>query len=209
MLKSQQPAIIPKIVRYSWKRSYHFLAKFMKWPLQQFEITRLTLFAFAQSKLLSCDSCLKIAVIAFSWQLGEFFPNSWDSFFRTAVTADLAAWALLIFPYLAKIKTNYWNYLSLAKILSFSAILSPIALTKSLLLESNLYNFSSSYNPIFLLSLTSISLILPYIIHITNTTSHKSIYIFYHLHTSQEIPNTHTKSPSHGRHKLLMLKPFS
>ena len=56
------------------------------------------------------------------------------------------------------------------------------SLTKSLLLESNLYNFSSSYNPIFLLSLTSISLILPYIIHITNTTSHK---------TSISLPSPH------------------
>ena len=31
----------------------------------------------------------------------------------------------------------------------------------------------------------------------------QNIYIFYHLHTSQEISNTHTKSLSHGRHKLL------
>ena len=31
----------------------------------------------------------------------------------------------------------------------------------------------------------------------------QNIYIFYHLHTSQEISNTHTKNPSHGRHKLL------
>ena len=46
--------------------------------------------------------------------------------------------------------------------------------TKSLLLESNLYNFSSSYNLIFLPSLTTIFIILLYIIH---TTSHKtSIY---------------------------------
>ena len=29
----------------------------------------------------------------------------------------------------------------------------------------------------------------------------QNIYIFYHLHASQEISNTHTKSPSHGRHK--------
>ena len=44
------------------------------------------------------------------------------------------------------------------------------SLTKSLLLESNLYNFLSSYNLIFLLSLTTVFIILPYIIH---TTSHK------------------------------------
>ena len=42
------------------------------------------------------------------------------------------------------------------------------SLTKSFLLGSNLYNFSSNYNIIFLLSLISISFILPYIIHITN-----------------------------------------
>ena len=48
------------------------------------------------------------------------------------------------------------------------------SLTKSFLLESNLYNLFNSYNLIFLLSLISISLILPYITHITNTTSHKT-----------------------------------
>ena len=52
------------------------------------------------------------------------------------------------------------------------------SLTKSFLLKSNLYNFSSGYNLIFLLSLTSISLILSYIIHITNTTSHKTFIPF-------------------------------
>ena len=50
--------------------------------------------------------------------------------------------------------------------------------TKSFLLEGNLYNFFSGYNLIFLLSLTSISLILPYIIHITNTISHKTSISF-------------------------------
>ena len=65
-----------------------------------------------------------------------------------------------------------------------STVLLPIntssypSLTKYFLLDSNLYNFSSSYNPIFLLSLTSISLILPFIIHITNTTSHKTFISF-------------------------------
>ena len=65
-----------------------------------------------------------------------------------------------------------------------STILLPIntssysSLTKSFLLESNLYNFSSGYNLIFLLSLTSISLILPYIIHIMNTTSHNTSISF-------------------------------
>ena len=35
------------------------------------------------------------------------------------------------------------------------------------------------------------------------------IYIFYYLHTSEEILNTYTKNPSHGRHGLLLLNPFS
>ena len=54
------------------------------------------------------------------------------------------------------------------------------SLTKSFLLESNLYNFSNynfsnSYNLIFLLSLTTLFIILPYIIH---TTSHKTSISF-------------------------------
>ena len=101
----------------------------------------------------------------------------------------------------------FWKYTYLITPISKYLNTSPyFSLTKSFLLESNLNNFSSGYNPIFLLSLTSISLILPYIIHITNTTSHKKIYIFYHLHTSQEIPNTHTNSPSYGRHKSILHK---
>ena len=48
-------------------------------------------------------------------------------------------------------------------------------LTKSFLLESNLYNFSNSYNLIFLLSLTTIFIVLPYIIH---TTSQKTSISF-------------------------------
>ena len=82
------------------------------------------------------------------------------------------------------------------------------SLTKFLLLESNLYNFSNSYNLIFSLSLTTISLILPYITHITNTISNK---------TSMSLPSPHFlrdakhpyKNSSHGRHELLLLKPFS
>ena len=67
------------------------------------------------------------------------------------------------------------------------------SLTKSFLLESNLYNFSSSYNLIFSLSLTSIFLILhiSYILQILYPTKHLCLY---HLHTSQEMPNTHTKA---------------
>ena len=108
MLKSQQPTVISKIARYPSKRSYHFSAKSKKWPFQQSEITQLTSFSSAQSKQLSYDSCdnyLMIAVTA--------FPDSWNSLFRTAVTANLVAWTLLIFPHLVKTKTNYWNYLSL------------------------------------------------------------------------------------------------
>ena len=141
MLKSQQPAVIPKITRYPWKRSYHFSTKSIKWPLQQSEITHLTSLAFAQSKQLSydsCDNCLMIDVTAFPISWDSFFmiavtafPDSWDSLFKIAVTADPSAWALLIFPHLAKTKTNYWNYLSLAKIFSFSATLSLAALTRN------------------------------------------------------------------------------
>ena len=42
-----------------------------------------------------------------------------------------------------------------------------------------------------------------YILQILHPTKH--LYL-YHLHTSQEIPNTHTKSPSHGRHKSILHK---
>ena len=52
------------------------------------------------------------------------------------------------------------------------------SLTKYFLLEGNLYNFFSDYNLIFSLSLTYISLILPYIIHFTNTISHKTSISF-------------------------------
>ena len=98
MLKFHQLAAIPKIARYPSKGSYHFSAKSMKWPLQQSKITHLTLLASAQSKQLSYDNCIMIAVTA--------FPDSWDSLFKTAMTVDLATWALLIFPHLAKTKTN-------------------------------------------------------------------------------------------------------
>ena len=81
-------------------------------------------------------------------------------------------------------------------------------LTKSFLLESNLYNFSSGYNLIFLLSLTSISLILPYITHITNTTSHNTSMSLPSPHFSRDAKYSY-KSPSHGMHELLLLKPFS
>ena len=108
---------------------------------------------------------------------------------------------------------------------------------KPLLLASNIghrYNLSSSYNIIPLQSYKSLIHLTNYIshnlsIHISHIyykhISHQvftlithtyykyyipqNIYIFYHLHTSQEISNTHTKSPSHGRHKDYLQKPFS
>ena len=139
MLKSQQPAVIPKIARYPSKRFYHFSTKSMKWPLQQSEITHLTSLASTQSKQLSYDSCdsyfmIVVTVFHDSWDnffmiVVTAFPDSWDSLFRTVVIADPSAWALLIFPHLDKTKTNYWNYLSLAKIPSFSVAFPPTTLT--------------------------------------------------------------------------------
>ena len=82
------------------------------------------------------------------------------------------------------------------------------SLTKSFLQESNLYNFSSSYNLIILLSLTSISLIFSYITHITNTISHKTSISLPSPHFSKYAKHSY-KNPSHGRHELLLLKPFS
>ena len=130
MLKSQQLATIPKIARYHSKRSYHFSAKSMKWPLQQSEITQLTSFASTQSKLLSYDSCLRIAVIA-------FFFYSWDNFFRTAVIAFLEQlWQLThqlehywFFHIWLKSKPTIVTTFFLAKILFFSATFSPATLT--------------------------------------------------------------------------------
>ena len=46
----------------------------------------------------------------------------------------------------------------------------------------------------------------PSLLQILHSTKH--LY-FYHLHTSQEMPNTHTKSPSHEKHELLLLNPFA
>ena len=82
------------------------------------------------------------------------------------------------------------------------------SLTKSFLLKSKLYNFPSGYNLIFFTIFN---------LHISHSSIYhtyykyyisQNIYIFYHLHTSQEISNTHTKSPSHGRHKLLTKAPL-
>ena len=77
------------------------------------------------------------------------------------------------------------------------------SLTKSFLLENNLYNFFSNYNIIFLLSLITISLILSYITHITNTTSHKTSMSLPSPHFSRDAKHSY-KSPSHRRHELLL-----
>ena len=83
-------------------------------------------------------SCFMLVVTTFPDSWDSFFmivvitfPDSWDNFFRTVVTTNPTTWALLIFPHLAKTKTNNWNYLSLAKILSFSATFSLSALTRN------------------------------------------------------------------------------
>ena len=104
MLKSQQPAVIPKIARYPSKRSYHFSQMHpinVECPLQQFEITHLISLASAQSKQLSYDSCdsyfmIVVTVFHDSWDnffmiVVTAFPDSWDSFFKIAVIADPAA----------------------------------------------------------------------------------------------------------------------
>ena len=79
-------------------------------------------------------------------------------------------------------------------------------LTKSLILESNLYNFSSSYNLIFLLSLTTIFIILLYIIH---TTSHKTSISFTISTLLKRFQTPIPKALLMEGIKLLMLKPFS
>ena len=91
------------------------------------------------------------------------------------IEVQLGIFLTLKFYYFAAHKhISILFYINLTAPISKYLNTSPYSsLTKSFLLKSNLYNFSSSYNLIFLLFLTSISLILPYIIHITNTTSHK------------------------------------
>ena len=91
MLKSQQPAIIPKIARYPSKRSYHFQPNpsntcWMSSPVVWNHPTDLICFCPKQTKMwqLSQDSCHSfslIAKIAFSEQLWQLF--------RIAVTAFL------------------------------------------------------------------------------------------------------------------------
>ena len=101
----------------------------------------------------------------------------------------------------------FYTYLttSISKYLNTSPYSS---ITKYFLQESNLYNFSRCYNLIFLLSLTSISFIFPYITHIINTISHKTSMSLPSPHFSKDVKHSY-KSPSHGRHELLLLKLFS
>ena len=153
---------------------------------------------FMKGSFNSWDSFFMIAVIAFPNSWDNFFMiavtaflNRWDNLFRTAMTADPAAWILLIFPHLAKTKTNYWNYLFPAKIPSFSTTLS----LHDALPIFTIFNLHISHTSIYH---TYYKYYIP-----------QNIYVFYHLHASQEISNTYTKSPSHGRHEFLLLKSFS
>ena len=98
-----------------------------------------------------------------------------------------------------------YDYLttSISKYLNISPYSS---LSKSLLLESNLYNFSSNYNLIFLLFLTTIFIILPYIIH---TTSHKTSISFTISTLLKRYQTLIPKALLMEDIKLLMIKPFS
>ena len=102
MLKSQQPAVIPKIARYPSKRSYHFqpnpkskcwndLPGNLKTPIwPHWLLLKASSFSWELGQL-SHDSCH-----SFSWELGQddschsFFLTVGTAFFRTVVTADPA-----------------------------------------------------------------------------------------------------------------------
>ena len=129
MLKSQQPTAIPKIARYPWKRSYHFQPN----PWNKCWMSSLAiwnhpadLICFFPKQQLSynnCDRCLMIVITT--------FLDSWDSFFRTDVTADPATWALLIFHIWLKPKpTKETNFL-LLKYFPFLLLFPPTALTQN------------------------------------------------------------------------------
>ena len=110
----------------------------------------------------------------------------------------------LVLIHLLSISRKY-DYLttSISKYLNISPYSS---LSKSLLLESNLYNFSSNYNLIFLLFLTTIFIILPYIIH---TTSHKTSISFTISTLLKRYQTLIPKALLMEDIKLLMIKPFS
>ena len=104
---------LPKANSFSWQlgQLFHDSCHSFSWQLGQ----------------LSHHNCHN-----FSWQLGQLsFLTIRTAFFRTAVTVDLVACTSLIFPHLVKIKTNYWKYISHAKISSFYVALSLIALTRN------------------------------------------------------------------------------
>ena len=130
MLKSQQPTAIPKIARYPLKRSYHFQPNpsnkcWMSSPAVWNHPSNLIGFCQKQTTVLWWlwqlfhDSCH-----SYSWQLGQPFQNSCDSWPSSLSIIEF-------FPHLAKTKTNYWDYLSLAKIPSFFATFSLVAVTQN------------------------------------------------------------------------------
>ena len=110
--------------------------------------------------------------------------------------------------------SHHYNLSSSSNIIYLPSYISLIYLTKysyiSLIYLTN-YISHKLYIHIPHIYYKLISHQIPILITHTNYKYYitQNIYIFDHLHTSQEISNTHTKSPSHGRHKLLILKPFS
>ena len=108
--------------------------------------------------------------------------------------------------------SHHYNLSSSSNIIHLPSYISLIHLTKyiSLIYLTN-YISHKLYIHIPHIYYKLISHQIPILITHTNYKYYitQNIYIFYHLHTSQEIPYTNTKSPSHGRYKLLTLKPFS
>ena len=81
------------------------------------------------------------------------------------------------------------KYIYLTALISKYLNTSPYSsLTKSFLLKSNLYNFSSGYNLTFLLFLTSIPLTLPQKLHPT-----KHPYLLPSPHFSRDIKHSYQK----------------
>ena len=112
--------------KISLKEILPFLVKSMKWMLNvlsnSLRITHLISFASVWSKQLSydsCDNCHRIAVTA--------FPNSWDSLSKQLWQLTQQFMHYWFFHIWLKPKpTKVTTFL---KILSFSATLSPVALT--------------------------------------------------------------------------------
>ena len=131
-------------------------------------------------------------------------PHTSQHKISTALLNTLQHYYSLILILSLYISRKY-DYLttSISKYLNISPYSS---LSKSLLLESNLYNFSSNYNLIFLLFLTTIFIILPYIIH---TTSHKTSISFTISTLLKRYQTLIPKALLMEDIKLLMIKPFS